>query len=164
MNSNNAIMLALLMLSVISCTSKKKEVENSNFIQGLSPVDVYSDIESHGFSVNRDFSEYGYSWICKKSINGTDFIVDMYSSDKNNLENVRATAIIDVINQDIAATQQFFSYIASLPYEGSEPQKSQQWIIENFNNDKSTITIANVIFTISAPTKYVRVLYIEKEK
>lgn len=167
-NLSVTISLIICVIIFVTCGNKTSNFDaittESNFISGLSPVDVYLNMEKQGFSVDSDFSEYGNSWICKKDVDGINFTVDMYSSNKNNVENVRATAMIDVVKKDITATQQFFSYIASLPYEGSEPHKAQQWIIDNFNNDKSAITIGNVIFTINAPSKAVRILYIEKEK
>ena len=161
--------ILLLIIALLAPTDKDSSTESSQvitelkYISGLSPTDVYLNMEKQGFKTEKLLSkEYGNMWTNKKTIDGMDYTVQTYSSNINSVESVRATAMIDVINKDIVATQQFFMFISSLPYEGSEPQNAMDWVKDNFNNDKATITIGDVMFTISAPTKQARMLLMEK--
>jgi hypothetical protein len=70
--------------------------------------------------------------------------------------------IEDVLNKNIIATKPFFLTISSLPFDGNEPRKAAEWINENFYNNKKSIIISGVEFTIIAPTNFVRTLRISK--
>ncbi len=146
---------------------KATEKKADKKIPGLTPVDVYLNLEKQDFETDKNFSsDYGNSWDCKKSYAGIDYTVNIYSSDNvTTVERVRATAMLNgQASKTIIATKPFIEYISSIPYEGNEPNKVAEWLNKNFNNDKQSITISNVKFTIYAPTKMVRILDIEKEE
>ena len=134
-------------------------------IPGLLPVDVYLNMEKNGFKTSKDLGgEYGNSWKCTSTEAGLDYTVEIFSHGSSTVETVSATArVIDVQSKNISATQQFIVYVSSLPYEGSDPIKVAKWIDTNFNIDKASITISKVKYTIYAPSKYVRMLSIERE-
>jgi hypothetical protein len=135
----------------------------SKYITGLSPVDVYLNMEKQGFKTEKQLGgEYGNSWTSKHSSAGIDYTVDVFSSNIDNVESVRATAIIDVVNKKIIATQQFFQFVSSLPYENAKPEEATKWVANNFNEDKASTIIGDVKFTIYAPSLAVRMLGMEK--
>lgn len=140
--------------------------ETNNKIPELKPVDVYLNLEKQGFTTTKNFSsDYGNSWDCKSSSAGIDYTVNVFSDDVNSVERVRATAMLNG-NEDkeIIATKPFLKYVASVPFEGNDPAKFADWLDKNFNNDKQSLNISDVKFTIYAPTKLLRMLDIEKAK
>jgi hypothetical protein len=137
----------------------------SNFINGLAPVDVYLNMEKQSFKTEKQLGgEYGNLWISTISYEGMDCRVETFSSNINNVESVRATAMIDIASKEIIAAKQFIQFVATLPYENAKPEDAVNWIDKNFDNDKASIIIGDAKFTIQAPSVAVRVLLIEKAK
>ena len=131
-------------------------------IPGLSPTDVYLNLEKEGFKTERTLdSENGNLWISKRSANGIKYKVDMFSYSTKNVVSISATAMIDVNEKDIVATKQFFQFISTLPYDNANPKLAASWVDKNFNNNKVTTTIGGVTFTMLAPTQFVRMLLVE---
>ncbi|EKT3967142.1 hypothetical protein [Flavobacterium psychrophilum] len=172
------VVLAFIGLAVFSRLTKAKpneanKTENPNIeknivdtsIKGLMPVDIYLNLEKKGYAITKNHSlEYGDLINCKNSSAGIDYVVDISGNNENPVEEVRATATINGTEPTklIIATKPFIKYISSVQYEGSEANKVAEWIEKNFDNDKSTIEVSKVKFTISAPTKFVRILSIQK--
>lgn len=131
-------------------------------IPGLSPTDVYLNLEKEGFKTERTLdSENGNLWISKRSANGIKYKVDMFSYSTKNVVSISATAMIDVNEKDIVASKQFFQFISTLPYDNANPKLAASWVDKNFNNNKATTTIGGVTFTMLAPTQFVRMLLVE---
>ena len=149
-----------------SANKNEKEANNETskkYIKGLMPADIYSSMEKEGFKTERKLGgEFGNSWTSTKNILGIEYKVEIYSANVNNVESVRATALIDLELKETIAAQQFIIFVSSLPYESSEPQKAEQWIKDNYNKDKATTIIGDARFTIFAPTDQLRSLLIEK--
>ncbi len=159
-----AVIICFIIAAIASSTDGDSS-ESSKFINGLAPVDVYLNMEKEGFKTDKQLGgEYGNSWTSTKSYAGIDYKVETFSSNTGNVENVRGTAIIDPSQKQVIATQQFFIFLSSLPYENSDPNKAGQWVIENFNNDKASIVIGDAKLTIYAPSVTTRMLTIEKSK
>ena len=131
-------------------------------IPGLSPSDVYVNLEKEGFKTEKTFdSENGNLWSSTRSANGIKYKVDMFSYSTKNVVSISATAMIDVNEKDIIATKQFFQFISTLPYDNANPKLAASWVDKNFNNNKATTTIGGVTFTMLAPTQFVRMLLVE---
>lgn len=131
-------------------------------IPGLSPSDVYVNLEQEGFKTEKTFdSENGNLWSSTRSANGIKYKVDMFSYSTKNVVSISATAMIDVNEKDIVATKQFFQFISTLPYDNANPKLAASWVDKNFNNNKATTTIGGVTFTMLAPTQFVRMLLVE---
>ena len=131
-------------------------------IPGLSPSDVYVNLEKEGFKTKRTFdSENGNLWSSTRSAYGIKYKVDMFSYSTKNVVSISATAMIDVNEKDIVATKQFFQFMSTLPYDNANPKLAASWVDKNFNNNKATTTIGGVTFTMLAPTQFVRMLLVE---
>ena len=131
-------------------------------IPGLSPSDVYVNLEQEGFKTEKTFdSENGNLWSSTRSANGIKYKVDMFSYSTKNVVSISATAMIDVNEKDIVATKQFFQFISTLPYDNANPKLAASWVDKNFNNNKATTTIGGVTFAMLAPTQFVRMLLVE---
>ncbi|HLP47034.1 MAG TPA: hypothetical protein VK469_13870 [Candidatus Kapabacteria bacterium] len=146
-----------------SDTSEPSNSIASKYILGLTPPDVYLNMEKQGFKTEKQFnSEYGNLWTSTSKIEGIEYRVETFSSDVNNVENVRATAMVDATQKNIIAAQQFLKFVSSLPYESAEPQKAIKWVEDNYNNDKASVIIGDVRFILGAPSSAVRMLTLEK--
>lgn len=133
------------------------------FIPGLAPVDVYLSLEQQGFSTDKRLSsEHGNFWESKQIVEGIEYRVTTFSRALEKVETVQATALIDLGMKQIEAAQPFLLYIVSIPYEGSKPEKVQKWIRENFYNDKASLVVNGVKFTIYAPSLAMRMINVEK--
>lgn len=155
----------LFLVIAVASSSEGDTVDPEKFIKGLAPVDVYLNMEKQGFTTVKQFDgEFGNSWISSKNYAGIDYKVETVSSNINKVESIRGTAMIDAARKKINATQQFFIYLSSLPYENSDPIKAGQWIKANFNNDKATTIIGDVKFTMYAPSASLRMVSIEKAR
>jgi hypothetical protein len=75
----------------------------------------------------------------EKKVDGDEYQVTYGSSgkSKSSIEGVSGWAMIDPKGK-ISSTLPFFIFIASLPYEGSNPKQAEKWIKNNFNKIAST--------------------------
>lgn len=147
-------------------SSPKPEVSKGptdvRYIPGLSPTDVYLNLEQRGFKTEKSFnSEFGNLWTSTHSVVGIDYRVEVFSYNIENVVSIKATAMVDANEKDIVATKQFFQLVSTLPYENASPEQAASWVDKNFNNNKATTQIGGVTFTMIAPTQYVRMLLIE---
>lgn len=147
-------------------SSPKPEVSKGptdiRYIPGLSPTDVYLNLEQRGFKTEKSFnSEFGNLWTSTHSVVGIDYRVEVFSYNIENVVSIEATAMVDANEKDIVATKQFIQLVSTVPYENANPEQAAKWVDENFNNHKATTQIGGVTFTMIAPTQYVRMLLIE---
>ncbi|MGR3790053.1 hypothetical protein ACUXZJ_11435 [Flavobacterium sp. TN-1] len=147
-------------------TQEESEINvNDKAIKGLMPVDIYMNLEKKGYQITKNHSaEYGNIINCKNSDSGIDYIVDVYGDNENPVLEVRATASLNGMDSEkkIIAVKPFIKYISSIPYEGSNPSKISDWLEKNFDNNGASIIVSDVKFTLNAPTKFVRMLNIQK--
>lgn len=136
--------------------------ENISIISGITPVDVYLNLEKQGFKTKKQLGgEYGNSWTSTQSYDGMDITVETFSYNTNSVASVQASVMVDVSYKDIIAGKQFMKYISSLPYKNSKPEDAIKWVDENYDADKASTEIGDVKFTIYAPSAAVRMLMIE---
>lgn len=163
--SFTAIILFLIGAIASSNDNDSSETSDSNYINGLAPVDVYQNLENQGFTTDKQLGgEYGNTWTSTNAVDGIEYRVETFSSNHSNVENVRATALIDLSRKKLIAAQQFFVFISSLPYDNADPIKAGQWVRDNYDNDNATTIIGDAKFTIYTPSEASRVLLIEKAK
>lgn len=146
-----------------STTTNNSTKENSKYIDGIAPVDIYGNLDKNGFEIDRNFSDYGYSWICKKEENGIQYQVTVYSEDeKEMVQTISVSAMTSNVLFDISNALPFFEYISSIPYSEADPTRAQQWIRESYNETIDSLNISNVLFVLNSPSSMVRVLTISK--
>jgi hypothetical protein len=128
-------------------------------IPGLMPVDVYGNLTNKGYKLDRQMGAGGSLWTCTKSENGIDYNVTL-GGDGMNVEELRINAICTAPKSALSV-KQFFVYMASLQYNGASPQRAQQWLNANYNNNKATAVFGPARFTIYAPNKWTRYLNVQ---
>ena len=161
MKTKNLFSILTLMVFTFFAIASTEEDESA-FIKGICPADIYTGLEGIGFTTDKVYNnEAGHLWTSTSKLGGIDYRVEIYSTKATKVISARGTAILDY-NKDINNSIPFLVYLTSLQYENSNPQLAEQWVKDNFNNDKATTTIGEVKFTILAPTQFVRVLSLEK--
>ncbi len=160
-----ASVILFFIAAIASSNDSDSSADSSKYIKGLAPVDVYLNMEKQGFTTDKKLSgKYGNSWTSTKNYAGIDYKVETFSSNIDNVISVTATAMIDVTQKQIIATQQFFIFLSSLPYENADPRTAGQWVKDNFDNDKASTIIGDAKFTMYAPSVALRMMTIEKAK
>lgn len=145
---------------------EKVEVDTlykNRYIPGLAPVDVYLNMEKEGFTTKKQLSEEGNLWTSHKQYEGLDCKVHTFSDNIDSVVSVSATAMLDIYQKSPESAKFLLLFVASLPYDGANPQEAQKWVLENYNKHQASMVIGGVKFMILAPTDAVRGLRIEKE-
>lgn len=117
----------------------KASTGGSKSFKGIYAVDVYGNLESKGFSVEklRDSGLGLSAWYCSMTQGNTVYKVDASGESETKVSNVRATITGDRNSIDSMAAQ-FLGYVASLPYEGSSPNRARAWVESNIGRSAST--------------------------
>ncbi|MEI6914245.1 MAG: hypothetical protein WCL39_03850 [Armatimonadota bacterium] len=139
------------------------QAESSKGISGVAPVDVYLNMEKQGFTTKKDFSNGKCMWSSSKTINMTTYGVDVYSSNVNTVERVNAMGGTTTDKDADAVFRKFLGYVATLQYEGSQPEVARQWVESNIGS-KGKMSIGGVTFEIDAPAPTGRWLSIYKQQ
>lgn len=113
--------------------------KGSKSFKGIYAVDVYGNLESKGFSVEklRDSTLGLSAWYCSMTQGNTVYKVDASGESETKVSNVRATITGDINSIDSKAAE-FLGFVASLPYEGSSPNRARAWVESNIGRSAST--------------------------
>ena len=133
-------------------------------IPGLNPVDVYLNLEQRGFTVTKDFSGGSAIWTCAQKWPSVDLTADVIGSSATEVTMVRAMVMADGVEKTALAGRDFVAMVASVPYDGAQPQVARDWVVSNYDQDSSTTTIGGARFTLRAPSDLYRMLLIEPVK
>lgn len=140
----------------------------TNAFNKITPSDIYLNYEEIGFETSDSYNpEAGYLWTSTRSNTGIKETVTVYSRSTDYVENAQVTVQLDPMLKKPEAAYYSFRLMARIPFEGNSDEKSkelQHWIGNNINNDKAETTCGDVKFTIHAPTQWVRMLTVEKNR
>lgn len=126
-------------------------------IPGIIAVDVYGNFINIGFNLERKFdATFGNLWICRQESGSQAYIVETFGKSTAFIQSVRGSTEGGVTSESI----QFLAYLATTSYDGSNPERAKQWVIDNINKGGS-LDIGRVRFTIRTPSKFVRTLLLE---
>lgn len=137
-----------------------------NAIPDLMPVDVYLSMEKRGYKTK--FYATDHFWASTKEFgNILDddgviyYLVEVHGPNTDSVH--RVNVLISMTKKDpsaIALPELLF--VASIPYNGADPQKAQEWVRQNIGK-KSKIIIGGVTFEIDVPATTSRSLKIYVE-
>lgn len=134
----------------------------SVYIPELNPTDVYLSLEEIGFTTEKDLgSSYGNFWTSTLNKGGIEYTVDVSSDDVNKVQSIRGTAINS--NRSPGEVKQFFKYLVDglFLYNNKDDSRVDNWIENNFNNDKAVTSVGKVKIRISAPSSIIRIIRID---
>lgn len=138
---------------------RAKSYAEEVLIPGVQPVDVHGSLEKQGFNVKFSGTEPSLLWECRSEEPGITYVAEVYGRAVEKLSYVRATVITDGIT-DASLGLPFLGFVASLPYDGADPEQARAWVELHGNTDGAHTEFGGVNFTISAPTNASRMLLI----
>jgi hypothetical protein len=169
-----AVLFVLLIATIFTDEEKENKTETADktssqpveaegkHIPGILPYDVWGNFKDKGFVSEKSINTNGSYWTNYLDENGIRYDVRTYCENGvNHVDNVRLSATINTADKNTDALKAFLKFGCSIPFDGNDPQKIADFIDNNYNNDKASIIISNVKFTIYAPTKFARMIEIE---
>jgi hypothetical protein len=94
----------------------------------LRPADVSGNLEGKGCTCSSaDFGVSYYSWTCERDAVIAKYQVDYYASSLTTVDLLESTVLqfVDVPDDDLAAA--FLGFMATMPYDGADPQAARAW-------------------------------------
>jgi hypothetical protein len=131
-------------------------------IPGLIASDVYSNLENKGFTVDKTIVNDHTSIYCESRSSATNLNVIITGCSPDEIIAIEAGAI-DYDGNNQKELENFLAYVATLQYEGADPNKAKDWIKNNIKRNGSKITIGSVTFSIHFNSYKSKILKIEVE-
>jgi hypothetical protein len=132
---------------------KKPESEPApSNIPGLTPQDVYLNLENKGFKCSEPKlmgHQNEVRWTCEKQEAQGEYLVKIDSSDANSVRLVKARVISHDPARADALAQDFLGYVARVPYEGAQPEEAKAWVEQNVGS-KVSAEFGGVSYTLGA--------------
>jgi uncharacterized ParB-like nuclease family protein len=120
-------------------------------LPGLQPVDVYLNLDKQPYSLKFGGFTKGvtrYQKCGKRDVGGETMEVCIDSNDVNDVVFINAT----VTGGTITSADLLLPYVATVPFEGNQPQKAKAWVTDNLpklrQGEPVEIAIGGVRFTL----------------
>jgi hypothetical protein len=114
---------------------------DSGFIPGLTAADVHLNFSKRGFKY--DGMTTGATgkehWMCKDATPQYSFEVEATGTQVNRIELVNATALNLSVADTDALCGPFLQFVATLPYDGADPDRAKQWVAENLGKNAELV-------------------------
>jgi hypothetical protein len=109
-------------------------------LPGLTPQDVYLNLENRGFECSEPElmrPEDEVRWTCEKQEAQGEYSVQIDSKDANSVRLVEARVSSHDPARADALAQDFLGYVARVPYEGAQPEEAEAWVEQNVGSTLS---------------------------
>jgi hypothetical protein len=119
-------------------------------IPGLTPQDVYLNLENRGFKCSEPElmgPENEVRWTCEKQEAQGEYSVEINSKDANSVRFVEARVISYEPARADALAKDFLAYVATIPYEGAQPHEAKAWVEQNVGS-KVSAEFGGVSYTL----------------
>lgn len=122
----------------------------ANVLPGLQPVDVYLNLTNKGFTKEgpKQVGDQLY-WKISETTAAHSYFVEIYGPTASTVSLVQANALNFSDADTNTVAQDFFGYIATIPYDGATPANAKKWAHSNIGRN-SKATFGNVAFEIFA--------------
>jgi hypothetical protein len=121
-------------------------------IPGLAPQDVYLNLEDRGFKCSEPElmgPDNEVRWTCEKQVAQGEYLVEINSSDANSVRLVKAWVISRDSGRADPLAQDFLGYVATVPYEGAQPEEAKAWVERNVGS-KVSAEFGGVSYTLGS--------------
>jgi len=121
-------------------------------IPGLTPQDIYLNLENRGFKCSEPElmgPEDEVRWTCERQDAQGEYSVVINSKDANSVRFVEAKVISHEPARADALAQDFLGYVARVPYEGAQPEEAKGWVERNVSS-KASAEFGGVSYTLGA--------------
>jgi hypothetical protein len=119
-------------------------------IPGLTPQDVYLNLENRGFECSEPElmgADNEVRWTCEQQESTGEYLVEINSSDANSVRLVEARVISHEPARADALAQDFLGYIARTSSEGGQPEEAKAWVEHNVGS-KVSAEFGGVSYTL----------------
>ncbi len=119
-------------------------------IPGLLPVDVYASLEDRGYSCGgpEPIGDDEVWWVCEGSDLSAEYVVEIWGPDGSSVRLVEVTAYsLDGSPVD----ESLLAFVATVPYEGSNPEEAKLWVEENMDARRASTEIGGVQYKLYGP-------------
>jgi hypothetical protein len=130
--------------------SEPKSEPASRNIPGLTPQDVYLNLENRGFKCSEPElmgPDNEVRWTCEKQDVQGEYLVEINSSDANSVRLVEARVISHDPARADALAKDFLGYVARVSYEGAQPEEAKAWVEQNVGS-KVSAEFGGVSYTL----------------
>ena len=133
-----------------------QEKKPAGLLPGLRPEVVRANLEAKNLACELVYLPSGndpyYKWECKRE--GLDYMinVEMWSKSMSTVDLIQA-GIVQYGNPDNSLSVDFLGFMATMPYDGADPQQARSWVKETLptiteKGDVREITIGGVRFRL----------------
>jgi hypothetical protein len=119
-------------------------------IPGLTPQDVYLNLENRGFKCSEPQlmgPEDDVRWTCERQEAKGEYSVEINSKDANSVRLIEAKVISYEPARADPLAQDFLGYVARVPYEGAQPEEAKAWVEHNVGS-KASAEFGGVSYTL----------------
>lgn len=155
------IILVFALFVLASCGSEQKQV-SEKALPRLKPVDVYLNLEKNGFKTSKDFTSEVKKYVCDYEDNSFKYQVDLFSTNHDDVTYLRSLVTLQNTDVSISEAMVFLKSMADIRFDGVDVSVVQAFIERNYNEPIKDTTIASINYKVAAPSKLVRLLYIQK--
>jgi hypothetical protein len=130
--------------------SKPEPKPEPSNIPGLTPQDVYLDLENREFTCSEPElmqPEDEVRWTCERQGTKGRYLVEISSKDANSVRLIKAWVISHERARADALAGDFLGYVATVPYEGAQPEKAKAWVEQNVGS-KASAKFGGVSYTL----------------
>lgn len=123
----------------------------AEFIAGLTVADIKLNLEKRGLRCEGPRALVTLqSWTCKGN-QGSDveFMVDVLGIDATRVRSVDANVLQYQAQPTDAIAAEFLGFIATLPYDKSDPTQAREWVRANIARSGSNLVIASARFELT---------------
>ena len=119
-------------------------------IPGISAVDIYGNLKDLGFECTGPDvdDEKLVWWECKEEATDHNYMVSILGKSSTEILTIEASAVNYGTGDSNKVLGDFLSYMATVKYDNSEPEKTRNWVKENLNQNTDTV-IGGVRLTIT---------------
>lgn len=137
------------------------ENEKARNIPGIMPVDVYLSLEKKGFSTEKDLGGSLKEWKSVQTSGQMIYQANTWGHTASSVHTIFGSVLFPKPDGLGTMGGDFLGFLASIQYDGSDPAKARDWVIQNIDQSHASTIIGDVIFEIGAPNKDSRTLWIK---
>jgi len=148
-------------------TPERNNVETCNYDGDEYPVipelvasDIYMNFDKRGFKIDKQIETEHTNILCTLNDSDVRYNVMAIGCSPDQIIKVTAT-VLDYSGKNQKEVSDFFGFVATLQYEGADPEKAKKWAMENSNNNGASTVISNVKISINFKTVNSKLLTLE---
>jgi hypothetical protein len=167
------ILLINLAISVYSCSSndnsqkadksKEQTDKKESYINNISAASLYDPLQKKGFKIDKQIGSDAIFVDCDRSTSGFSEHARIAGDDPDKILEIRASYTNYSAGKTNDLAKPFLGFVATLPYENSDPAKAREWVEKNISKNSKT-EINGVSFEIFGNIKNIRTLLITPTK